>query len=132
MPISLPATEASGSRPGNYPRYIEEKFDMSEFRNVTVVKEANIYFDGKVTSRTVLFGDGSKKTLGVMLPGEFEFSTSDREIMEIISGELEVLLPGDSQWKAVKGGESFAVAANSKFKLKVRKLSDYCCSFVKS
>jgi uncharacterized protein YaiE (UPF0345 family) len=105
---------------------------MSEFKNVTVVKEANIYFDGKVTSRSVLFGDGSKKTLGVMLPGEYEFSTSDKELMEIFSGELDVLLPGDAKWKAIKGGEAFEVSANSKFKLKVRKLADYCCSFIKS
>jgi uncharacterized protein YaiE (UPF0345 family) len=105
---------------------------MSEFKNVTVVREANIYFDGKVTSRTVVFADGSKKTLGVMLPGEYEFGTSDKEIMEIFSGDLDVLLPGESTWKAIKGGESFEVASNSKFKLKVRALSDYCCSFIKS
>ena len=67
---------------------------MSEFRNVTVVKKANVYFDGKVTSRTVLFPDGSKKTLGVMLPGEYTFNTADKEIMEILAGDLEVLFPG--------------------------------------
>ncbi len=105
---------------------------MSEFKNVTIVKKANIYFEGKVTSRTVLFGDGSKKTLGVMLPGEYEFGTADKEIMEIYSGDLDVLLPGETEWKTVKGGESFEVAANAKFTLKVRKLADYCCSFVKS
>ncbi len=105
---------------------------MSEFRNVTVVREANIYFDGKVTSRSVLFGDGSRKTLGVMLPGEYEFSTADKEIMEILSGEMDVLLPGEPQWKTIRGGTSFEVASNSKFKLKVKKLSDYCCSFVKA
>jgi uncharacterized protein YaiE (UPF0345 family) len=105
---------------------------MSEFRNVTVVREANIYFDGKVTSRTVLFADGSRKTLGVMLPGEYEFGTSDKEIMEIFSGNLDVLLPGERAWKAIKGGDSFEVASNSNFKLKVRTLSDYCCSFIKS
>lgn len=104
---------------------------MSEFRDVTVIKEANVYFDGKVTSRTVLFSDGSKKTLGVMLPGEYEFSTSDKELMEILSGELDVLLPGESKWKTIGSGQSFEVAANSKFKLKVRNLSDYCCSFIK-
>ncbi len=105
---------------------------MSDFKNVTVVREANIYFDGKVTSRTVLFPDGSKKTLGVMLPGDFEFSTSDKEIMEILSGDLEVLLPGEAAWTPIKGGQSFEVARNSKFKLKVKKLTDYCCTFVKS
>jgi len=104
---------------------------MSEFKNVTVVREANVYFDGKVTSRTVLFGDGSKKTLGVMLPGEYEFGTGDKEIMEIFSGDLDVLLPGEKAWKTIAGGQSFEVAANAKFKLKVRKLSDYCCSFIK-
>ena len=82
---------------------------MSEFRNVSVVKKANVYFDGKVVSRTVLFPDGSKKTLGVMQPGEYEFNTGDKEIMEIMSGELDVLLPGTNTWKPVKGGESFEV-----------------------
>lgn len=104
---------------------------MSEFNNVSVVREANVYFDGKVTSRTVLFNDGSKKTLGVMLPGEYEFSTDDKEIMEFFSGDLDVLLPGENGWRPVKGGQSFEVPARSKFKLKVRKLSDYCCSFIK-
>ncbi len=103
---------------------------MSEFRCVTVVKKANVYFDGKVTSRTVLFEDGSKKTLGVMLPGEYEFSTGAKELMEILSGDLEVLLPGETSWKKVKGGESFEAAANSRFKLKIKTLTDYCCSFL--
>ena len=104
---------------------------MSEFKNVSVVKKANIYFDGKVTSRTVLFPDGSKKTLGVMLPGVYEFNTNEKEIMEITSGELEVLLPRETNWLPVKDGGSFAVPANSKFTMKVKRLTDYCCSFVK-
>jgi uncharacterized protein YaiE (UPF0345 family) len=103
---------------------------MSDFTNVTVVKKANVYFDGKVTSRTIIFSDGSRKTLGVMLPGEYEFNTADKEIMEILSGDLDVLLPGESTWKTIKGGESFEVPANAKFSLKVRTLTDYCCSFV--
>ncbi len=105
---------------------------MDEFKGVTVVKKANVYFDGKVTSRTVLFGDGSKKTLGVMLPGEYEFNTGDREVMEIFSGDLEVLLPGETEWKKIEGGMSFHVAAKSKFKLRVKTLVDYCCSFISS
>jgi uncharacterized protein YaiE (UPF0345 family) len=104
---------------------------MSEFNNVTVVKKANVYFGGKVTSRTVLFADGSKKTLGVMLPGDYEFNTADPEIMEILAGDLEVLLPGAAGWKKVKGGESFEVPANAKFGLKIKELTDYCCSFIK-
>ena len=77
---------------------------MSEFKNVTVVKEANVYFDGRVTSRTVLFPDGSKKTLGIMLPGEYTFSTGDKEVMEILAGALEVQLPGAKAWKKIKAG----------------------------
>jgi len=57
---------------------------MSQFTNVTVVKKANVYSDGKVTSRTVLFADGTKKTLGIMLPGEYTFGTDTREVMEIL------------------------------------------------
>lgn len=103
---------------------------MSEFSNVTVVKKANIYFDGNVASHTVLFADGSKKTLGVMQPGEYEFSTGKAEIMEILSGELELMLPGGAAWQTVKGGESFNVPANSSFTMKVKTVSDYCCSFI--
>jgi purine/pyrimidine-nucleoside phosphorylase len=104
---------------------------MSEFKNVTVVKQANVYFDGKVTSRTILFPDGTKKTLGIMLPGEYSFNTADKEIMEILAGTLEVQLPGSNAWQKVKGGEQFEVPAQSKFSLRVTSLADYCCSFIK-
>ncbi len=103
---------------------------MAEFKNVTVVKEANIYFDGGVTSRTVMFAGGGKKTLGIMLPGEYEFNTGRPELMEILSGELEVLLPGASEWANIAGGGSFSVPANSRFKMKVKAVTDYCCSFL--
>ena len=103
---------------------------MTAFNNVSVVKEANIYFDGMVTSRTVVFSDGSKKTLGIMLPGEYEFNTEAKEIMEIYFGNLNVLLPNEEKWNSVKGGESFKVPANSKFKVRIESITDYCCSFI--
>ena len=59
---------------------------MEKFENVTVLTKGNIYFDGKVQSRTVLFPDGGKKTLGVILPGDYEFGTADREVMEMTAG----------------------------------------------
>jgi uncharacterized protein YaiE (UPF0345 family) len=99
------------------------------FENVTVVKQANIYFDGKVTSRTVLFADGTRKTLGIMMPGDYEFGTGARELMEMLNGEMDVLLPGQSEWQTFKAGESFEVPANSSFKLKVNVPVDYCCSY---
>lgn len=104
---------------------------MSEFKDVTVVKKANIYFAGKVSSRTIIFADGSRKTLGIMLPGDYEFNTAAAEIMEIMAGELEVLLPGGGDWQVVKGGESFEVPANSKFSVKIKTITDYCCEFIK-
>lgn len=99
------------------------------FENVTIVKRANVYFDGKVTSRTVLFADGTRKTLGLMMPGEYEFGTDSREIMEILSGEPDVLLPGQKDWQAFKAGESFEVPAGASFKLRLKGLVDYCCSY---
>ena len=103
---------------------------MSEFNNVTIVKKANVYFDGKVSSRTVRFEDGSLKTLGFMLPGEYLFNTGAPELMEIIDGDLEVLLPGSDQWQKVVGGQSFDVPANSAFTVKINTATDYCCSFI--
>jgi hypothetical protein len=104
---------------------------MSEFKNVTVVKKANVYFDGKVSSRTIIAADGATRTLGIMLPGDYEFNTDARELMEIMTGELEVLLPGAAGWQEVKGGESFEVPAHAKFALKIKTVTDYCCSFLK-
>ncbi len=104
---------------------------MSEekFENVTIIKKANIYFEGKVTSRNVLFADGARKTLGFMLPGDYEFSTGTREIMEILNGGMDVLLPGTMDWQTFKAGESFEVPAHSSFKLKLIQPVDYCCSY---
>jgi hypothetical protein len=103
---------------------------MSEFTNVTVVKKANVYFGGNVSSRTIRFADGSSKTLGFMLPGEYTFNTGAAEIMEIMAGDLDVLLPGSEQWQTVTGGESFDVPANAQFTVKIRTATDYCCSFL--
>lgn len=103
---------------------------MNDFSNVTVAKKANVYFDGKVTSRTITFGDGSVKTLGIMLPGEYEFGTQKAEHMEITSGELSVQLPGIDDWVAMASGQTFNVPANAKFRLKVAVVTDYCCSYL--
>jgi uncharacterized protein YaiE (UPF0345 family) len=104
---------------------------MSEFNNVSVVKKANAYFGGNVSSRTIRFADGSLKTLGFMLPGEYTFNTADKELMEIIDGDLDVLLPGTDRWQRVTGGESFDVPANAAFTVKINTPTDYCCSFIK-
>ncbi len=104
---------------------------MSQFDNASVIKEANIYFEGKVTSRTVILGDGEKKTLGIMLPGDYEFGTADKEIMEILAGDLDVLLPGETEWQTITGGGNFEVPGDSKFKVRIKSVTDYCCSYIK-
>jgi uncharacterized protein YaiE (UPF0345 family) len=71
---------------------------------VTIVKKANVYFDGKVTSRNVFFPDGTRKTLGFMLPGDDEIGTGAREVMEMLYGEMDVLLPGNDAWQIFKEG----------------------------
>lgn len=103
---------------------------MSEFNNVTLTREANVYFEGNVTSRKVTFADGDVKTLGIMMPGDYTFGTEKAELMEIMAGSLTYKLAGSDDWQSIKGGESFNVPANSSFDLKVTELADYCCSYL--
>lgn len=103
---------------------------MENFKNVSIEKKANIYFAGKVTSRTIILSNGEKKTLGIMLPGDYEFNTGKKEIMEITVGKLDVLLPNSTEWISFTGEQTFEVPANSSFKLKVKEVTDYCCSYV--
>lgn len=103
---------------------------MTIFNDVSIVKKANIYFDGQVSSRTVQFKDGTEKTLGFMLPGNYTFNTGVKEIMEIMAGELELLLPDTEQWKVIKAGDVFEVPESSVFKVNVKTSADYCCSYL--
>ena len=102
---------------------------MDNFKNVDVDKFANIYFEGKVISRNIYLKDGSKKTLGIMLVGDYEFNTVTRELMEIISGKLNLKLKDDNEWKLITNGMEFYIPQNSSFKLKVLELVNYTCSY---
>ena len=102
---------------------------MENYKNVDVDKLANIYFEGKVVSRNIFLQDGSKKTLGVMLPGAYEFNTESRELMEIISGKLNLKLKDDNDWKLISDGMDFNIPKNSSFKVKVLELVNYTCSY---
>jgi purine/pyrimidine-nucleoside phosphorylase len=104
---------------------------VDKFTNVTVIKKANVYFNGNVTSRTIMFEDGTKKTLGIIMPGEYEFGTADKERMEVLAGTLKALLPGSKTWKVYGPGQAFEIPANSKFKVAATEVSDYCCSYIK-
>ena len=104
---------------------------MDQFERVTVIKKANIYHGGKVTSRTVLFEDGTRKTLGIILPGEYEFGTEDQELMEILAGKLKAMLPDSEKWEVYEAGQAFTVPADSRFKVSTDEVTDYCCSYIK-
>jgi purine/pyrimidine-nucleoside phosphorylase len=99
------------------------------FKNVEVKKKANVYHDGKVTSRTLVTPQGEMKTLGVMLPGTYRFSTQAPEIMELTQGECRVKLAGEQKWTDYQGGQSFSVPGNSSFEIEVVSLLDYVCHF---
>lgn len=102
---------------------------MPIIKNVDLTKKANIYFEGKVTSRSYV-ENGVSKSLGIMMPGEYTFGTQKAEHMEIISGKVEILLAGDSNWETINGGEYFEVPADSSFDIKVLEITDYCCTYV--
>ncbi len=102
---------------------------MSQFDNVSVVKAANVYFDGKCVSHTVILADGTKKTVGVILPSSLTFNTGAPEVMEGVGGSCRVLLKGESEWKTYAAGESFDVPGNSSFEIACDEPYHYVCHF---
>lgn len=101
----------------------------TQFDNVTVLKKGNVYFDGKCVSHTVIFADGTKKTLGVILPSSLVFNTGAPEIMEINGGSCNVRLKGEEAWKTYAAGTSFNVSGDSSFEIEVTETVDYVCHF---
>lgn len=99
------------------------------FKNVEVRKKANVYHGGQVTSRTLIGANGEMKTLGVMLPGTYRFSTQAPEVMEITQGHCRVKLENEQTWSEYQAGESFNVPGNSHFEIEVVDLLDYICHF---
>lgn len=102
----------------------------SQFDGVSVVCKANVYFDGKVVSHSVLFPDGSKKTLGLIYPGTYTFNTDAAERMEIIAGACRATIAGESAGRDYAAGTFFDVPANSSFEIAVESgIAEYLCSF---
>jgi len=102
---------------------------MSQFDNVSVSKQANVYFDGKCVSHTVNFADGTKKTVGVIFPSKLTFNTGAPEIMEINAGICKVKLAGENDWHTYKAGEKFNVPGNTAFDIETVEMLDYVCHF---
>jgi len=90
--------------------------------------KVNEYFDGRVKSIAFQAPDGPA-TLGVMAPGEYEFGTSTKEIMAVVSGILTVKLPGAAEWKDYRSGDSFVVEKDRKFQLRIAADAAYLCLY---
>ncbi len=102
---------------------------MSQFDQVSVIKKSNVYFDGLCVSHTVLFPDGTRKTIGVIFPSTLTFNTGAPETMEIINGVCKVRLEGEEEWKTYREGDFFSIPPNSRFDIETVELLDYVCHF---
>ena len=102
---------------------------MAQFDNVSVKKKANVYFDGKCVSHTVLLPNGTRSTIGVIFPSSLTFNTAAPELMEVNLGSCKVRLKGEEAWKAYGAGEKFTVSGNSSFDIEVTEMLDYVCHF---
>ena len=101
----------------------------TQFDNVSVIKKANLYFDGKCVSHNIVLADGSKKSVGVIFPSSLVFNTGAPEIMELNAGKCRIRLKGESEWKTYEGGQSFNVPGNSSFDIETIEPLDYVCHF---
>ncbi len=96
---------------------------------VSVTTRANVYFDGKCVSHSIQFPDGTKKSVGVILPATLTFNTGAAEIMECVGGACEYKLAGSDQWVKASAGQRFSVPANSSFEIRVTEPYHYICHF---
>lgn len=99
------------------------------FKNVEVKRKANVYHEGRVTSRSIVTPQGEMKTLGVMLPGTYRFSTQAPERIDVTQGHCRVKLANEQQWVDYQAGQTFVVPGNSHFEIEVIDLLDYVCHF---
>jgi uncharacterized protein YaiE (UPF0345 family) len=102
-----------------------------QIENVTAVAKANVYFEGKVVSHSLLFANGSKKTLGLIYPGKFHFGTDKAELMQIVAGTCVVKVDGESETRSYPAGAEFTIPAKSGFDIEVTSgICEYICSFL--
>jgi len=104
---------------------------VTQFNGVSVVTKANVYFNGGVTSHTILLPEGARKTLGMIRPGSYHFNTDTPERMEIVDGSCRVTLDGRSEVSVYATGSQFEVPGKSGFRIEVEQgLCQYICSFL--
>ena len=122
------ATPATGH--GSFPRYPSYPIMITEhIANISVTTQANVYFDGKCVSHNITLADGSKKSVGVVLPATLTFNTGAPETMECVAGACEYKLADSQEWVTSSAGEKFSVPGNSKFEIRVAQAYHYICHF---
>ena len=97
--------------------------------NVSVATQANVYFDGRCVSHSLSLPDGTKKSVGVVLPMEQRFNTAQAEVMECVAGSCEYRLAGSDAWHTSRAGESFQIPANAYFDIRVTEPYHYICHY---
>lgn len=102
---------------------------MTNIDNASINPIANVYFDGKCVSHSITLADGSRKSVGVILPASLTFNTGAPETMQLLQGECRVRLPGSDDWQAFSGGQSFDVPGNASFDIEVSEALHYICHF---
>ena len=100
-----------------------------QIANISVATKASVYFDGKCVSHGITFPDGTKKSVGVVLPSTLTFNTGAPEIMECVAGSCEYKLAGSDTWVTSSPGGKFSVPGNSKFEIRVTEAYHYICHF---
>ncbi len=102
---------------------------MTQFDNVSVTKQANVYFDGKCVSHSLVLADGTKKSVGVILPSQLVFTTGAPEVMELVAGSCRVRLAGSQEWAEYTAGQSFDVPGDSSFDIETTEPMHYVCHY---
>ena len=97
--------------------------------NISVTTQASVYFDGKCVSHGITFADGTKKSVGVILPSSLVFNTGVPEIMEITAGKCRARIKGEADWTSYEAGQSFNVPGDSSFEIEAAEAVDYVCYF---
>ena len=115
--------------PGFPPTSSSASMTTEKIDGVSVTTQANVYFDGKCVSHGITFADGTKKSVGVVLPATLTFNTGAPEIMECVAGSCEYKLPGTDAWVKSSAGDKFSVPGNSKFEIRVTEAYHYICHF---
>ena len=127
--ISPTKSQRHASRQFDWCNTLFKTMTTAIFENVSVTTQGNVYFDGKCVSYSITLADGSKKSIGVILPATLTFKTGAPEIMECVGGACDYKLAGSDVWRTSNEGEKFSVPGDTSFEIRVMQPYHYICHF---